>query len=87
MHGSALENADGEARRVLCDVRCFGDTLLLHCFGGAKDEDVVQDELTFFLFSFWQVGGVFFVWFALDQVCQERRRGNAKQTFERLARA
>ena len=37
--------------------------------GGTKDEDELM-----FSFLCWQVGGVFFVWFVLDQVCQERCR-------------
>ena len=54
----------------------LGETLLLYCFsGGTKDEDELIFSFSFsFSFLCWQVGGVFFVWFVLDQVCQERCR-------------
>ena len=48
-----MENADGEARRVLCDVRCLGETLLLYCFSGeTKDEDELIFSFSLFLFLF-----------------------------------
>ena len=50
-----MENADGEARRVLCDVRCFGETLLLYGFSGDKDEDVVTGRTDIFSFFFFFV--------------------------------